>query len=181
LALCTLLAWVLARALDGLTLGEATADPRRRPWPWLPYVAAALVVLVAVVTLIVASRQAGSDDGARGDASSSASTGSSASPTAEGVRAFVADYLATAPTDPAAGFAMLTPAYQGESGGLSGYEAFWSKVSITDIGEPSVQLDPLEATYTYSYTLPKKGTITETVTLSLTYDGSRYLIAGARS
>ena len=42
---------------------------------------------------------------------------------------FVENYIATAATDPATAFGMLTPAFQQQSGGMSGYVRFWGDVT----------------------------------------------------
>lgn len=105
-----------------------------------------------------------------------------AGPSAVGVRDFVASYLRSAPSSPPSGFRMLTPRYQAASGGLAGYEAFWGEVSrIRSVSPVTVRLDPLEATYTYTYDRQHHGTVTETITLQLVYQGGRYLIDGATS
>ncbi len=65
---------------------------------------------------------------------------------------FVTDYLETAATDPAAGFAMLTPSFQDASGGLSGYEGFWGDVKrVSDIEVVDADPDGLTVTYRYRY------------------------------
>jgi hypothetical protein len=91
---------------------------------------------------------------------------------------FAEDYVTTAAADPAAGFALLTPAYQGESGGLEGYESFWGTVTNPRILDVEADPDNLTVTYTYSYNVRGEGTRTETVTLRLVQEGDDFRIAG---
>ena len=90
--------------------------------------------------------------------------------------------LAIAAKDPTASFAMLTPAYQRASGGLGVYRRFWGSVTgIHGLSAITPTLDPLAATYTYSYTLRGDGTRTDQVHLKLVFDNGSYLIDGGSS
>lgn len=171
----------------------AVVVPPPRDRRRLAVIAAAAVLAVAVVAGIVAlmtrgdgNAQAGVN-GAHGSstspsASPSGSASSVAGPTEAGVSNFVQSYLDSAPKDPAAGFAMLTPGYQQASGGLSGYERFWGNVTgIHGLSAIASTLDPLGASYTYTYTLRGEGKHTEKVHLSLVFQNGTYLIDGGSS
>lgn len=168
--------------------------------PWLAVTAAlAAVVALAVVGAVALSHRGSpapraSADQSRDAGSPSASPSTShpaaqtppahagaartATPSVDGVRSFVSTYLATAPQRPAAAFRMLTPGYQAASGGLPGYLSFWGSVSkVHSVRDVQVTLQPLRATYTYTYTRRHVGTVTETVQLALTYVAGHYLIA----
>ncbi len=156
----------------------------RRPWPVLLGAAAALVVAVLVAFAIGLHGDA-KDDGA-GSSSTTPSTdttgeSSSAStpegPTEEGMVDFIETYIATASSDPAEAFDMLTPAFQEQSHGLTGYEDFWGDVHGTKILDVSADPDSLEVSYTYRYTKPGDGPVEDDVVLKLTYDDGTYLIA----
>jgi len=140
----------------------------------------ALVVLVAVAVVLALHGR----DEPKGGVSSPPSTtrpSPSAHPTADGVRSFVTTYLQTASTDPSAGFKMLTPTFQDESGGLRGYEGFWGHVARIDSVErvaPSLGGDDPEVSYHYTYTMDDGSQHTEDVHLRLTYASGRYLIDG---
>lgn len=169
----------------------AEAPARRRRGGGL-----AILVGVAIVALLTVMGFAigFGDDGDRDPGSSGSTPTGSTTPTGEtsdpappeateaGVTDFVTDYLETAASDPAAGFAMLTPAYQQESGGLSSYEGkFWGNVKrIRDVEVTEVDLDAMTVSYTYSYQLEQGGPRTEDVTLDLELqDDGTYLISGA--
>ena len=165
-------------------------DTPRRPWPLV--VGATLVVVAAVVAAFViglhgngaddssgTSGSRGSDSPSRTPSSSAAtpSAGDTAAPTADGMTSFVQTYIDTAVDDPEAAFKMLTPQYQAESKGLSGYEGFWGDVKNAKI--LSIRADPssLRVTYRYRYVKPG-GPTEETVTLQLEFTDGAYLIAG---
>ena len=50
------------------------------------------------------------------------------SPPPAGMESFIETYIATAVTDPAAAFEMLTPPFQEQSNGIDGYIGFWGEV-----------------------------------------------------
>jgi hypothetical protein len=112
---------------------------------------------------------------------SSPSPSPSPRPTAGGMEQFVGDYLATAVSDPATGYTMLTPAFQQESGGLEGYRGFWDTVESAEL--QSVQADPdaLTVAYTVAYQMESSGSgsgeTTDDVNLTLAFDDGDYKIA----
>lgn len=163
-------------------LGAPTRSAGQRRPPW-PAVAAAAAVVAAVLTLVVilAGRDESPDPAAAPGTGETSSTESAdeevTPPTAEEMQAFAEEYVRTADADPAAGFAMLTPAYQASS---EGYEDFWGPMRNPKILEISADPDAMTVTYTYRYSFPSKGSTTETVTLDLLRDGDRLLIDGAQ-
>ncbi|NPC98286.1 hypothetical protein HOQ23_16095 [Nocardioides sp. zg-DK7169] len=154
---------------------------RRRRGRWVPaLLGVAVVALLSVVALAI-----GTDRGA--EPAGSATPGTTAkpppspepsTPTAEDLRAFVTYYLQQAASDPAAGFAMLTPAFQEASQGRPGYDGFWGGVvSVRDVEVTEADPESMRVTYTYTYDLEGGGSRTETVSLQLVHDGSRLLVA----
>jgi eukaryotic-like serine/threonine-protein kinase len=163
---------------------------RRAAWPWV----AAAVLLVAVLILGYAALTAGGDGNpttpnahrpsssstGKSDGPSSPSTQSSAPNRAEQASAmedFLVSYLSTVTSNRHAGWEMLTPAYQDQSGGFSGYNSFWKTI---DTATPSnVSADPSSQTVTYDVAYRKVDGehVTEHVTLQLVPSGSSYLIA----
>ncbi|CAB4722081.1 unannotated protein [freshwater metagenome] len=92
---------------------------------------------------------------------------------------FVQDYLRTAAADPRAGYDLLTPAFQEESGRLGGYTRFWAKVATIDaVRDVVADPDALLVSYTYSYTATDGRRTTDDVRLQLTYQDGTYRIAG---
>jgi serine/threonine protein kinase len=161
------------------------SDPqRRRPWPLV--VGAVLAVLVAMaIAFAIGLRDGGGDDksGGRTGPSASTSTSGSAGPsssagaTEDGMTSFIRDYIDTAVSDPASAFDMLTPEFQQESHGLEGYESFWGDVRSAKILSVSADPKTLEVSYRYRYVKPGGPTVDD-VTLQLSYQDGRYLIAG---
>ncbi|WGL51090.1 serine/threonine-protein kinase [Nocardioides sp. BP30] len=170
-----------ARAVPGRRHPGAPRRPSRL-WASIAGGAVAIALLVALVAVHPWSRSGPTASPRTGPSpSSDPSTSASvapAGPTADGVRAFVSTYLATASSDPAKGFAMLTPAYQRASGGLKGYERFWGNVrKVQSVGEVVPSLDPLGVSYRYTYVLRGAGKRTEDVHLRLAYTDGQYLIS----
>ena len=100
--------------------------------------AAVALVIAVVIAFAIGLRGGGAEDGSEASsspttdpagASSSASTEDA--PTEDGMVDFIETYIATAPSDPAAAFDMLTPAFQVHSHGIAGYEEFWGDVRST--------------------------------------------------
>lgn len=109
--------------------------------------------------------------------SESPSASETAGASAQGIDAFIRNYLATAPANPDGAFSsMLTPAFQASSGGIEGYRAWWSTVKSTSVVSVSPSVDPLKVTYTYNYTMKDGRQDGGTVTLGLVYADGKYLI-----
>ena len=158
-------------------------DHRRRTW--LRILAAALVLLVAMgVAFAIGMQGRGDDDGTTGSPSTKASPSGGASsptsspdaPTEAGMVDFVRTYIQTASTDPESAFTMLTPAFQDQSDGLSGYEGFWGEVHGVKLLDVSADPASLEVSYTYRYVKPPEGPVEDHVVLRLTYANGSYLI-----
>lgn len=99
-----------------------------------------------------------------------------AAPTAAEMEDFARSYIQTADSDWQAGIAMLTPAYRDAS---TGYADFWGPMRNPRVLAISADPTAMTVTYTYSYAFPKKGKLTERVTLRLEQaDDGRLLIAG---
>ena len=172
------------------------AGPRKRQGALLPaLVAVAALLVVGLLAWAVLSNDDGSPDRTSAEptgspaasstssspsATESASPSPSASPrpTADGMESFIEDYLATVTGNPRAAFAMLTPAFQAASGGLSGYQSFWNTIASAE--PTSVSADPgsLTVDYTVDYTREDGSTATDDVSLQLVFEDGRYLIAG---
>lgn len=177
------------------------AGPGKRRGALLPsLVAVAAVLVVGLLAWAVLSNGDGSADRtsaeptgspARSSTSSppSASASESASesassppasarPTADGMESFIEDYLATVTRNPRAAFAMLTPAFQQASGGLSGYQSFWNTIASAEPTSVSADPESLTVDYTVDYTRKDGSTATDEVSLQLVFEDGRYLIAG---
>jgi eukaryotic-like serine/threonine-protein kinase len=167
------------------------ATPGEDPGPEPPSRRWAIVVgaAVAVVVAMVIAFAIGLHDGNGGDDDRSGpSTGTSSpsnggqtttadEPTEDGMTSFIRDYIDTAVSDPASAFKMLTPEFQDQSKGLTGYEEFWGEVRNAKILSVSADPQSLEVAYRYRYVRPG-GPTTEDVTLQLAYEDGTYLIAG---
>ena len=94
------------------------------------------------------------------------------------MQAFVQSYFATVTSDPETTYAMLTPAFQAQSGGFGRYSGFWS--TIQSATPYNIQADPrsLTTSYTIDYVSTSGRTSTQQITLQLQRQGDRFLIAG---
>ncbi|HVK30692.1 MAG TPA: serine/threonine-protein kinase [Nocardioides sp.] len=141
--------------------------------------AVALVVVVAVVALQGRDDQDPATAGPRPSDTATHARGDTtpARPTAAEMEDFARSYIQTADADPDAGIAMLTPTYRDAS---TGYADFWGPMRNPRVLAIGADPATMTVTYTYSYAFPKKGKLTETVTLQLEQaDDGRLLIAGA--
>jgi serine/threonine protein kinase len=157
-------------------------DGPRRPWPVIVGVALALVIAVVVAFAIGLNGDGAEDERESSAGPSTDTTSASSSPstgeeaTEQGMEDFIETYIDTATRDPAAAFDMLTPAFQAESNGMDGYQAFWGDVRSTKILAVSADAATLEVRYTYRYVKPREGSVEDDVVLRLTYDDGTYLI-----
>ena len=168
----------------------ADPPPARRPrrsggvLPWL--VGAGVIALVVMIGLLLyynnqdAPEPPAADPTGQTSKSGSDPTESTDPPEANAadMEEFAEQYVTTAASDPAAGFALLTPEYQEASGGLDGYAGFWGTVTNPRILDVKGDPDNLTVTYTYRYNKRGAGNITETVTLQLVQEDGGYRIAG---
>jgi hypothetical protein len=99
-------------------------------------------------------------------------------PDEQEMEAFIADYLATAPADPEAGFQMLTPAFQEQSGGLEGYRGFWDTVESAELRSVSADPASLTVEYTVDYSMKDGRSVSDDVQLALVMAEDTYKIAG---
>jgi hypothetical protein len=162
------------------------ARRRRSPWPWV----AAVVGVVAVVVIAFAALTSGNGKphhGAGGGDSSGPATppsgsGSSSSssgpPRAAAMDSFVSSYLSTVTSDQQATWAMLTPAFQRQSGGFGSYQGFWR--TIASATPSHIHADPAALTVSYDVAYVRRdGTHTsDHPTLHLVPNGTSYLIDG---
>lgn len=94
------------------------------------------------------------------------------------MRAFVRDYYALVTSDPESTYAMLTPEFQAESGGLEGYTGFWN--TIESATPRAIKADPasLSTAFTIDYVTTSGRSTTEQGRLQLEQQGDGFLIAG---
>jgi hypothetical protein len=143
--------------------------------------AAAAVGAVAALAVIAALALQTNDQDTGGptagpQTSSTTPAAGPRAPSADEMEEFARDYVRTASTDPARGYAMLTPAYQDDS---PRYAAFWGPMKHPEILDVSADPSAMTVTYTYRYQLSRGSRRTETVTLELVQEDGRLLIAGA--
>ena len=152
-------------------------DRPRRPWPLILGAALALVIAMGVA-FAIGMHGRGDDDADRvaapvggTDAPAARRRPTSADePTEAGMVDFVQTYIETASSDPAAAFDMLTPSFQEQSHGLTGYEGFWGDVRTAKLLDVSADPASLEVSYTYRYVKPPAGPTEDDVVLKLTYE-----------
>ncbi|MDQ6527074.1 serine/threonine-protein kinase [Nocardioides sp. LHD-245] len=179
----------MAEVRDALSRTVAAAEqtmalpalPRaRRTTRALAGVAAAAVLVLLVVAVLLLRPDG---DGPPGSRETPRSAGAPSVPatstpvrTAAELEEFAGTYVATASSDPDAGFAMLTPAYQASS---PDYAGFWGKVKNPRMLEVTGDPAAMTVTYRYSYVLSGQGRRTERVTLRLVDESGKLLIDGA--
>ncbi len=157
---------------------------RERAWLLgLAGVAAAVALGLLLLSLLPGDEPADtagqSPSGAASDEASESSPSPSAepaAPTAEGMDAFVRDYVAAISQDPNTSFEMLTPRFQRESGGIDQYRDFWEGVGNGEVLE--VNADPATLVVSYRVRFENFGTGERPTVLQLAWNGERYLIAG---
>jgi len=149
--------------------------------PWL--IGAGVIALAVMIGLLVYYNNQDSPETPSADPTSQRSKEGSDPPAPSpadkaDMEQFAQDYVATASSDPDAGFALLTPEYQDASGGLDGYTGFWGTVTNPQILDVEADPDNLTVEYTYSYNKRGAGKVTETVRLQLVQEDGGYRIAG---
>lgn len=160
--------------------------PERRRRSWGPALVAGLVLLLAGVILwaLLSGREpAAQEDPGNGTsrspgAASPTNSSSQQGPNEQEMEAFIADYLATAPSDPEAGFQMLTPPFQEQSGGLEGYRGFWDTVESAELRSVSADPASLTVEYTVEYSMEDGRSVSDEVQLALVMAEGTYKIAG---
>ena len=161
---------------------------RRRRVPLEALIAIALVAVIALLFVAFLVRgmsggggpEAGPSTGSSspGDGSSASTTPASSEPTDEGITSFIESYLATAPKNPEATFAQLTPEFQDQSGGLDGYSGFWDTIATATPSNIEPDADNLTVSYDVAYVRDDGGHRSDSVSLDLDFEGGKYLIAG---
>ena len=177
------------------TTTESPAEtPARRRTPWV-LVGVGLVLLVVLLVVAWSLVTGGDDPPAAEDPGASDSpsdTGGSGTgdgdgesaettppeePTKEGMETFIADYLATASSDPSVSYERLTPAFQRASGGSGGYTGFWNTIDTAELVDVTADPESLTVSYTWAYTRTDGSSGTDDVTLGLVFRDGQYLIA----
>lgn len=98
-------------------------------------------------------------------------------PSAEGMEAFINDYLATAPTDPQTTFEQLTPNFQEASGGFGGYSGFWNTIESATLVEIDADPEAMTVAYRVDYVKTDGSEAPGDVVLGLVFRDGQYLIA----
>jgi serine/threonine protein kinase len=149
---------------------------RRRPTPAALVGLAVAAVLVLALVLLVALTRDGSGKEAAGPTSSPSAV---KTPTARGIESFIRDYVATVSADPDAAWAMLTPKFQRESGGLERYRRFWAPATNGKV--LSVAADPAALTVSYHVHFDDFDNGPGPTVLDLKFEKGHYLIDGERT
>ncbi len=162
----------------------APAEPvhrRRAPTgPILVGIAVALLLGI-IIWAVVASQEpdpAADDPGGDPTTSQSPTESTGEAPTADGMENFMEDYLATVTSDPEAAFAMLTPEFQADSGGIERYSGFWGTIETADLVAFSADPEALTVAYTVEYQKTDGSKVTDDVGLALVFQDGVYKIAG---
>ena len=168
----------------GTEPGPPPAPPRRRRRvPLEALVAIGLVVVIALLFLAFLVRGMGGGNtpttsGNDGTSSSSSAEPASSKPTDDGITTFIESYLSTAPKDPEAAFEQLTPDFQNKSGGIDGYRGFWGTIDTATPSNIRADAEDLSVSYDVAYVRDDGQKRTGSVSLDLTYENGKYLIAG---
>ncbi|MCW2844861.1 MAG: serine/threonine protein kinase [Nocardioides sp.] len=160
--------------------------PRWRPGAATLMIGAALLVLIAIIAWASLTGGGGGnnphDDVAPEPSTPTSSSGSSApaeAATQDGMQGFVEDYLSTVTSDLDTAFSMLTPSFQRQSGGISGYSGFWGTIQTADVlSFGRTDPDALTVSYRVEYTRTNGSKVQDDVTLQLEYKDGTYLIDG---
>ena len=172
----------------------ATRERRRPALLWPIAVAAALVLVLVLGAWLLGRSGAGDPDDQAADPPATspssaapstsrppASSASAAAPSADGMEAFIRDYLGTVTQDSRAAYAMLTPSFQRASGGFADYRSFWAPVRSATPSEIRADPDALTVSYRVAYDGPSTYPSQDQVQLQLVYQDGQYLISGESS
>ncbi|WP_310526682.1 serine/threonine-protein kinase [Nocardioides sp.] len=164
------------------TPAAGSSESRRTPWVWLAAIGAAAIAIVILVIALTGSDPSDQASDQRTSQPTSEPTSDAPSTPAANTRreitAFIGTYLATAPTDPEATFAMLTPQFQAESGGIQGYSGFWRTIATAAPSNIKVDAEALTVSYDVAYRTVRGGSDSDSVQLQLQRTDGGYLIAG---
>jgi hypothetical protein len=158
---------------------DRPAPARRRPSPRVLAVAGALVSILVVAAAVAALSGGGSRTPEPGTSASGGAAQVAAHPTAQGMEAFIRDYVTTVADDPDAAWQMLTPKFQRESGGLAHYRAFWDSATNGRVLDITADPGTLSVSYQVHFDHFRNGP--GPTVLDLAYENGRYLIDGERT
>ncbi len=170
-------------------------DRRRRPAPLLLVGLVLLIVLAVGVYAVLANRDAGPSGTAAGpkdptssptptptpspSPSPSPSPTPAAKPTAAAMKAFIRSYVTKVGDDPSQSWQMLTPKFQGESGGFTKYLSFWD--AATNGRVLSIDANPADLTVSYQVRFDNFNNGPGPTVLALKFENGKYLIDGESS
>lgn len=147
-------------------------------WPALGVLLVAALLAAWLLDRTLSSPDEASDPGTSAPPPPATSSPTTSGPSAESIRAFVTDYLATVTRDPEAAFARLTPQFQEESGGFDDYRAFWAPIRSATPSEIDADPEAMTVSYRVDYDGPNNRPDDDRVRLQLVWENGRYLIAG---
>jgi serine/threonine protein kinase len=153
----------------------------RRPSKALLAGAGVVVALLAAIVVVVLlnNRDAPKGTTANPPAKQPASQTADAKPTAQGMKSFIRDYVSAVSTDPDTSWAMLTPAFQKQSGGLEKYRNFWSSATNGRVLSISANPDDLSVSYQVHFDDFNNGP--GPTVLDLSFENGHYKIAAERT
>lgn len=146
---------------------EPAGRGSRRAW-WLAGGVLAVLGLVLLIALL-----------SPGDPRTPDTDEAAQKPTAEGIEAFIRDYVDTVAEDPDEAWTMLTPKFQRESGGLARYRDFWD--DATDGRVLSISANPDNLSVSYHVTFENFDNGPGPTVLDLAFEDGRYRIDGERT
>ncbi len=111
--------------------------------------------------------------------STPSSTEATPQPTAQGMKAFIRDYVSTVSEDPDQAWTMLTPKFQRESGGLEKYRKFWEPATNGRV--LSISADPKSLTVSYQVHFDNFDNGPGPTILDLEFQDGQYRIDGERT
>ena len=160
---------------------DSPSRSSRRPAPAVLAGLGAVAVLLLAAVLYAALHD-GSGGGNRpraGTTPSATAKPAATKPTAQGMEAFIRDYVTTVAEDPNRSWSMLTPKFQQESGGLDRYRRFWD--SATNGRVLSITADPASLTVSYQVHFDHFDNGPGPTVLNLTFADGKYLIDGEQT
>jgi hypothetical protein len=134
------------------------------------------LLVVVVVGVVLAAAHHGSGGATPDEGKSPSGSAAVPTPTAQGMEAFIRDYVATVSDDPDEAWKMLTPKFQRVSGGLDHYREFWD--DATNGRVLSISADPATLTVSYQVHFDDFHNGPGPTVLDLAFDDGHYLIDG---
>jgi hypothetical protein len=109
-----------------------------------------VLAVIAVVLLLPNLDRLTGGTNPSGTSTASAQSTSTQPPTAAELAQAVTDYYALLPDNTDAGWALLTPSYQRQTGGRDSYDSFWNDIdTVTATAASGTTPDKAQATITY--------------------------------